>query len=306
MKKILIISLFGLSVGLLDVHLYALDTSFVKKTELKKIESEYKQAEKYDGDLSVAQAEKICADYESWAEKHNTKHAYITDVLRKYFGRNQIFFSILIPSVLFGSFIDLALLNCDFGVVAKECTKGLLFSFVLYLVAQKIEFMRRCKRLLTDQEEAKIQAALQKYGYSEAQACELSKKIFIMNDNLDCDGIYSPGLDCIGLKEYIFKYHDAKFSHILLHELEHYKHCVGHIFCDPQSFFFSPKEEQRADTEAMKKLQKYNQENVLTNLGMGFGNYTHLLNKGYLAHSPAVRNCIAYKVQKQKIEAQFM
>lgn len=307
MKKIFIISLLGLLTGCFGLDLYALDKSFVKKAELKKIESEYKQAQKYDGDLSVVQAEKIYADYEAWAEKNNKKHAFVSDLLRKCFGSNQIFFSILIPSFLFGSFIDLALLNCDFRVVAKECTKGLLFSFVVYLAAQKMAFMYICKRLLTVQEEAKIQAILQKYGYSEAQACEISKKMFIIHDNEDRAAVYFPVLDRIGLQEDLLD-DDMSFSrvlcHCILHEVEHYKHFVGHVFCAPLNCFFTSKEEQRADTEAMKKLQQYNQENVLTNLDLGFGNEIELLDQGYVAHSPAIRNCIAYRVQKQKIEAQ--
>ena len=303
--------MFGLSAGCLDVHLHALDTSFVKKTELKKIEAEYKQAQKHDRDLSVAQAEKICADYESWAEKHNTKHAYITDVLRKCFGSNMSYCLLTVPMLLLGGIIDVGVFNIDMETFVKEYTKVLLLLLTTSLAVQKINFMLVCKRLLTAEEEAKIQAILQKHGYSQAQACEMSKKMFIINDNVDCSAAYIAPLDCIGLNEYSLSAEDDMvFSHILLHELQHYKHCVGHIFCDPLSCVFSPcvfspKEEQRADIEAMKKLQQHNQKNVLTNLDLGFGNEIELLDQGYVAHSPAVRNCIAYKVQKQKIEAQF-
>jgi hypothetical protein len=187
----------------------------------------------------------------------------------------------------------------------KEYTKVLLLLLTTSLAVQKINFMVLCKRLLTAEEEAKIQAILQKHGYSQAQSCEMSKKMFIIDDNLDCSAAYIAPLDCIGLNEYSLSAEDDMvFSHNLLHELQHYKHLIAHIFCDPWSCFFTTKEEQRADIEAMKKLQQHNQKNVLTNLDLGFGNEIELLDQGYVAHSPAVRNCIAYKVQKQKIEAQ--
>lgn len=117
------------------------------------------------------------------------------------------------------------------------------------------------KRFCTDEEKNCCKEVLMKYGYSEDKALKISEKIFIIK-NIDSDNgkymvkIYS-FLESIGLSESVMSgilqgsLHEER---ILLHECEHYNYIVGHY--DSLKKFFPRMEEMRAEIESMRKMGK--------------------------------------------------
>jgi hypothetical protein len=271
---------------------------------LCQLEQKFDHKPAFSNDISLQQAHRIMNEYRSWAAQYTVLHKQLTDEIRFKYG-NYLMYASLKPYEKDGYIYFLFM----------KYWKSYLEKAMQEKWNQECDYYK--ERACASFEKYVIKCVLQQFGYSATTALEISEKIYVLKSADSMGGYYVPSIDRIFLKKYIIDdlvqyYLQAKQSysmlnryvrsiHTLLHEVEHYMHYMGHLHLGHTDYV---KEEQRADLEALAKIQ-----NVVTiDVSELFDNSycsISLLEKGYLAQSPLVRNCLLYEVQKQKIEAQF-
>jgi hypothetical protein len=278
-----------------------------RDTLLRQLEQKFDHKPVCSNDISLQQAHRIMNEYRSWATRNNTLHKQLTDEIRFKYG-NCLMYASLKPYEKDG-YIYFIFMKYWKSYLEKEMQDRWNEDCDYYK-----------ERACTSFEKDAIKCILQDFGYSATKALEISEKIYVLKSADSMGGYYVPSIDRIFLKKYIVQdvvhyYHFLRYKHLssgdnwcvysihtLLHEVEHYNYFMGHLQLRFPDYV---REEQRADLEALAKIQ-----NVMTiDVSELFGNsYCSIssLKKGYLCASPLVRNCLLYEVQKQKIEAQFM
>ena len=258
-------------------------------------------------DISLQQAHRIMNEYRSWVARNNTLHKQLTDEIRFKYG-NCLMYASLKPYEKDGYIYFIFMKYWKFYLEKETQDKW----------NKECDYYK--SRACTSFEKYVIKCVLQEFGYSATKALEISEKIYVLKSADSMGGYYVPSIDCIFLKNYIVQdlvhyYQSLEYTHLpsrdnkyvrsihtLLHEVEHYNYFMGHLQLGFPDYV---KEEQRADLEAMVKIQNVMTIDVSELFDLSYCSM-YWLQKGYLSYSPMIRNCLVYEVQKQKIEAQFM
>lgn len=290
MKKVLIISLFGLFLAHESSAMFVRAAKTVSRLAplgllAGTLESSSEGSASID--ISEKEAQAIYDDYKCWAAQNNKMHESITDKWREQgvqtFSKQEIFDRL--------------------GINVRECTL---------------------------QEKTTLKNTLCEYGFSEEESCAIVEKIFITDScPFSFDAIYNrfkfpplkinpPAVYCSLARDrkeaLILSYNvvleimlnNKAAIQVMLHEVMHYKHMVGHkIQTNLEENRL--KEEQRAEIESLRRMSPEDLTDssftkpLLLELSPVLPDKI-LVPLGYVARSGHVRKVIADGVERERLQ----
>jgi hypothetical protein len=208
-----------------------------------------------------------------------------------------------------------------------KAPEGIEYPSSEYLKQYIVLFKERDLSLV---EQERVSNLLKKVGYNEDLIHEIISKMFILNNSSDKQGI-AIGAVGIGLKEEHLNYcMHLPFTQIILHEVNHYLGSTGHHIRTNIVGFDRVMEERCVELVAMEQIAQVFGSNVLRlsdlnpvskkNLGIYIAQMNlkddlvnkiktielmllpMMINEGYISCAPTVRNIIADYVEREQLE----